>query len=294
MRECRRSLALADALGDREGRASALAKLGEIQCWAGDPVNGAETLREAVAASQAAGARRVEAGAQQSLGAAFTELSQHQAAQATLHAAMEIYRELGDAIGEGDVLSSLGAIHVERGELDEAEQCYARALTIQNKAGFRYGAARTTLNWGNIFYLRGEIGQALARFADTSAIAHEIDSARLVRAADMNIAATVSTFIGDTTQGRQAIGAVMATLDEDDNRIIEAQAEGIHAQFDMLAGDFDAAERRLARCVELQHEGITAPWILVQGYQQQAYLALYRQRYDGRVGEGATRRGIQP
>ncbi len=275
----RKSLALADELADIEGRASALIIWGQTLSWGGNPVEAVKILKVAVAASQKSGARKTAAEAQQLLCSALFEQSQHEEAKEAAAAAMKIYQALDDPIGEADVLTTLGALYVEWGELDEAERCYVRALTIQNKVGYRYGECRTALNWGTINFLRGEIGLALERFETAKKLADEIDSERIVNAANLNIAAAVSTFIGDLPQGRQAIEAVLATLATDDNPTLQAQAEGIYAQFDMLAGDFEAAQRRLALCVALQSGTNSDPWILAQGYQQQAYLFLYRQTY---------------
>ncbi|MEZ4639227.1 MAG: AAA family ATPase [Caldilineaceae bacterium] len=274
-----RALALARRGGDSPEIASLqaqiLAAAGEMAYWNGAGDAALPLLEEAIALSQAHGEIATEAEAESTLSAALVLLGRYDEALAAADRSTARYRAVGDRVGEADVLSAVGAILSEQGDVAGAEQGYAEALAIHREVGYRYGEARTLINWGVVCYMQGKAGAALTHFAAASQIAQEIDSQRAWSFAEISVAAVISTYVGDTARGRQAIEGVLAVQRAQGNKTLLAQALSIQAQFDYLAGDRAAALAHMDEALTVLADAAEMPFLLAQIHQARS-LALHR------------------
>ncbi len=274
------ALALARGRKDERAEAAILCATGESIYWNGDSLASLPILEQAIALSRQTQDLATQAKAEATLSAALSELSRHQEALVAADRALACFRSLGDRVGEADVLAAIGAVLCEQGELSEAEAGYAQALSIQREVGYRYAEARTLINWGAVAYMRGKVGDALGHFEAASQIGREIDSERAWNYAETNIAAVISTYIGDLPRGRRAVEEVIVLQRSQENKPLLGQALGIQAQFDYLAGELAAARDHLDEALAEMAASAESPWLLAQIHQARAQAHLRLAQYS--------------
>ncbi len=273
------ALTLARGRKDRRAEAAILCATGESIYWNGDSLASVPILEQAIELSHQTQDLATQAQAEATLSAALSDLSRHQEALLAADRALVCYRSLGDRVGEADVLAAIGAVLCEQGELSKAEAGYAQALSIQREVGYRYAEARTLINWGAVAYMQGKVGDALEHFEAASQIGREIGSERAWNYAETNIAAVISTYIGDLPRGRRAVEEVIALQRSQENKPLLGQALGIQAQFDYLAGELAAAREHLNEALAEMAASAESPWLLAQIHQARAQAHLRLGQY---------------
>lgn len=272
-------LALARARADAQAEAQMLALLGKTLYWQGELQAALPVLSKAIQRAQAIDALAVEAEAQTSLSGVLYDLSDHEGANAAGLRAIELYRRLQNPVGEADVLATLGAVAMEEGRLDDADLFFSQALPVIQSSGYRYAEARCLVNWGSIDYLRGRLGDALERFRLGAQIFQQIGSERGLHFTNLNIAATVSTYVGLDDQAEALTRQALEAFAEQANISAQAQALGILGQFAYLRGDLD-------RALQFYDEGMRSiesapdPWVKAQNHQARAVSHLARAAWE--------------
>ena len=266
------ALDLARQQNDAEAEAATLAVLGQTIYWHGDLSAAAPVLRRAIERARAAGAIQAEADAQTTLSGVLYDLSEHEGATAAAERAVALNQDLDNPVGEADVLATLGAVAMEQGRLDDADAYFARALPVIQSSGYRYAEARCLVNWGSIDYLRGRLGDALDRFRLGAQIFAQIGSERTKHYAHLNIAATLSTYVGPDDEAEALTRTALEFLTGSENGTV-AQALGILGQFAYLRGALDEALRLHDQSMEGVDEN-PDPWVAAQSHQSRAVIHL--------------------
>lgn len=277
-------LTLAQAQADGQNQVRLLALLGKTLYRQGDLQAALPMLERAIAQAQAIPAPDVEAEAQATLTGVCNDLSDHAGATAAGEQAILLYRQAQNPVGEADVLTTLGAVAMEQGRLDEADAYFSQALPVIRASGYRYAEARCLVNWGSIDYLRGRLGEALERFRLGAQIFHEIGSERGRHFTNLNIAATVSAYVGPDEKEEDQTRQALAFFTEQANPSATAQALGILGRLAQLRGEWETTlaffEQGLAHLA-----GAADPWVEAQAYQSRATVHLARQAWTDALAD---------
>lgn len=184
------ALALFRAIGNRDGQANALARIGQALYFMGETEASLAPSREALDIFR-------ELGHLAGQGGALTNLAQCLELLGRLDEAMQSFREavrIGEELGNSHVVAllSLGSLEVTIGDLDEAERTLGRALAAAREIGHRHAEATTLLDAGRLASARGEhesadelLRASLAMFEDFSfelgvaIVLHRIGQARI-------------------------------------------------------------------------------------------------------------------
>lgn len=267
------ALSLAQARQDTHAEASILALMGQTLYRRGELQAALPVLRQAIRLAQAIDAPDMEAEAQTTVTGILNDLSDHEGATNAGQRAIALYRRVQNPVGEADVLATLGAVAMEQGRLDDADAYFAQALPMIQGSGYRYAEARCLVNWGAIDYLRGRLGSALERFRLGAAIFQQVGSERGIHFTNLNIAATVSTYVGQDEGAEALTQQALTAFAEQANTSAQAQALGILAQFAYLRRDF-------AQALALYDESLRSveasadPWVQAQARQARATVHL--------------------
>jgi DNA-binding SARP family transcriptional activator/tetratricopeptide (TPR) repeat protein len=259
-------LQLAHALDDQAAVVALLGLLGKTLNWSGQQSRALEILDATIRQARAVGDRRAEAEAHQHLCGIHHDRSEHEPALAAAERAIELYEALGHQLGAAEVQATLGAVAMEQGRLDDAEAYYAQALPIIQASGQRYAEARLLVNWGSIDYLRGQIGRAIARFRQGATIFGEIGSARGMHFTYLNLAATVSNYVGSDEELEARTIAARDFFAAQAETSAGAQAYGVLAQFAALRGDVAQSAALYQTCLDSLSDA-PDPWVEAQTYQ---------------------------
>jgi tetratricopeptide (TPR) repeat protein len=133
------SLAICRELGDRQGTASALIKLGNASMEAGDYATASASLEEALTIWQDLNDKHGTARALISLGWTTLRSGDYHLANARLEEALALSRELGDMRSMGFELSGLGEVALRQGDYRRATQLLEESLKLRRQLGNKWG-----------------------------------------------------------------------------------------------------------------------------------------------------------
>jgi tetratricopeptide (TPR) repeat protein len=167
------SLAMARAVEDREGIATALFHLAQKAGW--DPRSVRPLVEEGVAIRRELGDPRGIAGALAVM-AWIHRLEGDQAAErARAEESLAIWRALGDRARISSALISLGLAISRHGDRDTAEPLIEEALAIARELNDKIGIAQGILTLGNIAHWREDYPAARALFEQCLPLWRELD-----------------------------------------------------------------------------------------------------------------------
>ncbi len=267
------ALALAETLGDEEGRAAALVALGTALNWRWDPMRAIPYLKEAVAIYQRRSDPQREAEARLQLGNALSGVGQYDAAQAEEETALRLYEQFGDKRGQAEALSLLGIVHMEQGETDASSIYYQRGLELCRAIGYRLGEARNLSNLGNLCFVEGRIHQALDYYEKAIHLFDTIGVRRGKAQTQINRASVCCTVLGDWEAAAADVEAAMAYFHAAGDPGGEGQCFEVRAAIALEKGELAEAHRWLQASLEAIRTA-SSPWLEVQVRHLQAILAL--------------------
>ena len=167
------ALAEAERADDREGVATALTILGDVERLEGRPLVSQETFRRAVEAWRQLGDRRGEAGALRRAGLTDLFAGDLQAAEHEVSDALDAFRELGDRRGEGWALHHLARIAFVRGDAEAADERLAASVAMFRETGDWGGIGQAQGLQAWVRYFQGRRAEAERLVADTLPEARE-------------------------------------------------------------------------------------------------------------------------
>ena len=171
--ECyRRSLAVAEEVGDRTGMAASLHQLGVLAHNRGELGQAVEFSRRSLALHEETGDRLGVAAGYGQLGVLAHDRGELGQAVEHYRRSLAAHEEIKERRGVAHILHRLAMVAQQRGEFDRALEYYRRSLTIREETGDRGGLAAGLHQLGVLAHGRGEIGQAVEHYRRALAI-HE-------------------------------------------------------------------------------------------------------------------------
>lgn len=159
------ALKLFRELGDRVGEATACVNLGPLLLAAGQPELALDTLNEALGFFRECGARREEAGVLTNIGMVHAEQGKVDASLECWNQALDTARQIGDKRLEAGVLGSIAGADIQRGEPDRARAGFEAVLGIHDELSDPDGAARDRVGIGQALVSKGEYEPAVSYLA---------------------------------------------------------------------------------------------------------------------------------
>jgi predicted ATPase/class 3 adenylate cyclase/Flp pilus assembly protein TadD len=171
------SLAICRELGDKQGMASALIKLGNAATEAGDYATASGFLEEALSIWRELEDKHGIARALISLGWTALRPGDYQLANARLMEALTLSRELKDTRSIGFELSGLGEIALRQGNSKLATRLVEESLELRRQLGNKWGIGVSLgiLGWAAI--RNGDWKRAIARLGESLEVRREIGDA---------------------------------------------------------------------------------------------------------------------
>jgi predicted ATPase/class 3 adenylate cyclase len=236
------SLTICREVGDKQGAAAALIKLGNTATEGGDYVTASGYLAEALMIWRELKDKHGTARALISLGWAALRPGDYQLANERLEEALTISRELEDTRSIGFELSGLGEVALREGDYARARQLLEESLELRRQLGNKWGVGVSlgTLGWVAIH--EGDWKRAVARLGESLEVRQEIGDKggsawcleRLaeVASAQQQTAKAVRIF-GAAAALRESIGSVIDPVDrsEYEDRLDSLRSELGDEQF---------------------------------------------------------------
>lgn len=168
------SLEIYRQLGDRQGAASALIKLGNAATEVGDFVAASGFLEEALATWRELEDKHGTARALISLGWVALRAGDYLLAQRHLEEALALSRQLGDALRIGFELSGLGEVAMRQGDTRRAAQLVEESLQIRRQLGNKWGVGVSLGILSRVAMREGNWDRAIARLSESLEVRREI------------------------------------------------------------------------------------------------------------------------
>lgn len=167
------SLRLYRELGDREGEAAALNRLGIATLDAGEYAQAEEWFQHGLALRRVSGDIRGMAGALTNLGVVSLHLGEYEQARSRLEEALACYHEVGDithitdagdvempTVGAANVLADLGVVTYYLGDYNRADELLKQGLAMFQQLGFSAAVAVASHFLGNVAREQGDTNGA--------------------------------------------------------------------------------------------------------------------------------------
>ncbi len=168
------SLAICREIGDKQGAASALIKLGNAATEAGDYAVASKFLEEALAIWQELNDKHGTARALISLGWNTLRSGDYLLAQARLEEALALSRAVGDTRSMGFELSGLGEIALRQRDYERATRLLEESLELRRQLGNKWGVGVSLGTLGWVALCEGDWKRAVARLGESLEVRREI------------------------------------------------------------------------------------------------------------------------
>lgn len=168
------SLDISREIGDKQGTASALIKLGDALTEVGNYAAASAHFEEALAMWRAANDRPGTARALINLGWAALRTGDYPLAHARLEEALTLHRALKNLRGVGFALSGLGEVAARQGDYERATRLVEESLELRKQSGNKWGVGVSLGTLGWIAMRQGDPEQAVARLAASLEVRQEI------------------------------------------------------------------------------------------------------------------------
>jgi tetratricopeptide (TPR) repeat protein len=168
------SLAIYREVGDKQGIASALIKLGNAATEVGDYAGASGFLEEALAVWRDLEDKHGTARALISLGWAALRPGDYHLANVRLEEALAISRELEDTRSIGFELSGLGEVALRQGDYMRAKRLVEESLELRRQLGNKWGIGVSLGILGWVEMRQGDWNRAIARLGESLEVRREI------------------------------------------------------------------------------------------------------------------------
>jgi len=168
------SLAIYREVGDKQGIASALIKLGNAATEVGDYASASGFLEEALAVWRELEDKHGTARALISLGWAALRPGDYHLANVRLEEALAISRELEDTRSIGFELSGLGEVALRQGDYMRAKRLVEESLELRRQLGNKWGIGVSLGILGWVAMRQGDWNRAIARLGESLEVRREI------------------------------------------------------------------------------------------------------------------------
>lgn len=217
------SLEICREVGDKQGTASALIKLGDALTEVGDYVTASTHFEEALTIWHEQEDKHGMARALINLGWAALRTGDYPLAKARLVEALALHRELKDIRGIGFALSGLGEVAMRQGDYPGSTALVEESLELRRQSGNKWGVGVSLGTLGWVAMRLGEWEQAIVRLAESLEVRQEIGDKSgsawcLERLGEIALArgqtAKAARVFGAAAAQRASIGSVMDAVDQ--------------------------------------------------------------------------------
>jgi tetratricopeptide (TPR) repeat protein len=231
------SLAICREVGDQQGIASALIKLGNAATEVGDYAAASGLLDEALTIWREREDPRGTARALISLGWAALRSGHYDLANSRLEEALDLSRALGDTRSIGFELSGLGEVALRQGDYGRAARLVEQSLELRRQLGNKWGVGVSLGTLGWIALREGDWNRAVVRLGESLEVRQAIGDKGgcawcLERLAEVALAQGQSEkavrLFGGAAALRDSIGSV---VDPADRPEYEERLASLRAQF---------------------------------------------------------------
>ncbi|MGH4007755.1 MAG: tetratricopeptide repeat protein, partial [Pseudonocardiaceae bacterium] len=234
------ALALARHLGDRQGEASALWGLGEVERLVGEYGQAREYYTQALTLARDLGDRGGEVDALWGLGEVARIVGECDQAREYHTQSLTIARQLGYRRAEADALWVLGQVERLVGEYGLAREYYTQALAIARQLGYRRPEVEALRGLGQVERLIGEYGQAREYYTQSLTIARQLGYRR-AEADALRGLGQVERRVGEYGQAREHDTQALAIARQNGYRRVEADALWGLGEVERLVGEYGQA-----------------------------------------------------
>jgi tetratricopeptide (TPR) repeat protein len=168
------SLSICREIGEFQGAASALVKLGNAATEVGDYAAASAFLEEALSIWRGLGDKHGTARALISLGWAALRSGDYHLANARLEEALSLSRELEDARSISFELSGLGEIALRSGDYQRATHLLEESLSMRRELGSKWGMGVSLGTLGWVALRQGDWDRAITRLCESLEVRREI------------------------------------------------------------------------------------------------------------------------
>jgi tetratricopeptide (TPR) repeat protein len=167
------SLAMSEALGDQEGKASAHHNLG----WAYHRLGQLQEARDQFGTcrelASVLGDDLLLAKADLGLGSTERREGELEEARKRFEASRRTFRALGDRRRESFAVGNLGVVYLQMGDSDQGLACYLQALQIQEEMGDVYSLYTAYNNLGDLYHRLGDHAQMVRYYEQLAQLAQD-------------------------------------------------------------------------------------------------------------------------
>jgi len=157
----RRSISLAQSVGDQQLRLKGVRMLGVALAYLGDPIAGNHALHEGLEEAQRLGLRRVEGNFLNALSVFASQTGELEAPLRLLLEALAVAREFGDRVGEVIDVLNVGVIWFNLGQWEQADRVLHDALQLSRMVGDRSSEGKALQNLSRLAHVHKMNDQAL-------------------------------------------------------------------------------------------------------------------------------------
>jgi CHAT domain-containing protein/Tfp pilus assembly protein PilF len=161
VRKYQEAVKLYRSLGNPDGEANALGKLGEVCFYTGENKGALNYSSQELLLRRSTGNRRGEAHALLYVGLVYNDSAQKQKALDYFNQALLLYRSVGDRQAEPNVLNNIGWLYYSIREPKRALLNFTQALSLSRTVGNRETEARALLGLSGTYTFLGEKQKAL-------------------------------------------------------------------------------------------------------------------------------------
>jgi tetratricopeptide (TPR) repeat protein len=190
------ALHLSRDLGDRHGLASALTQLGNVQWLTGDYPDATASLAQALQLYRELGDQRGLAWAFTQLGVVQRRTGDYPAATNSLTQALELSRDLGDRRGQAWALDDLGAAQQLAGDYPAATASLTEALQLSRDLGDRHSQACALNHLSVVQRLTADYSAASASLAEAMRLYCDLEDRGGQAGASINLGEVLSLSSG--------------------------------------------------------------------------------------------------
>ena len=192
----KRSLAIRQQIGDRQGEGATLNNIGQVYKVRGDYDTALRYWEQSLAIQQQIGDRQGEGVTLNNLATTVHAKGDYDTALPYLEQSLVIQQQIGDRRGEGVTLSNISQIYHDKGDYDTTLHYLEQSLAIQQQIGDRQGEGTTLNNISQIYSAKGDYDTTLRYLEQSLAIVQQIGD-RQGKGTTLNNLATAAHAKGD-------------------------------------------------------------------------------------------------
>ncbi len=170
----RKSLAIDEQLGCKEGMANQYGNLGNVYQTRGELDKAEAMYQKSLVINQQLGCKEGMTKDYGGLGNVYQIRGEFDKAEKIYRKSLAIDEQLGNKEGMANQYGNLGIVYAIRGKLDKAEAMHQKSLTLNEQLDRKVGMATGYGNLGDVYYTRGKLDKAEVMYRKGLAINEQL------------------------------------------------------------------------------------------------------------------------